>query len=181
MEFFLPGLLVFLVAIIFTFLVAPRTTPMIAAILSIIFLTYGVYDHYRLFASEYRLSTWQQTLKIYSPFLMVGAIIIYIIYGMLAFFTGASVLPSTNQVSNLFTSAANTISNTVSNVPKGITNMGNSLSNRLVGIENSFSNRLGNVTNSLSNSIGSIGNSLGMGANSGINRNKPSTSFLETV
>lgn len=179
MEFFLPGLLVCLAAILCTFFVAPRATPMIAAVLSIIFLTYGVYDHYHMFASEYRLSTWQQTLKIYSPFLMVGAIIIYIIYGMMALGSASSFLPSTNQLSNTLTLAANTLSNTVSNVPKGITTMGNSLSNGIGNVGNSLSNGLSNVGNSLSNSINSIGNSFSLGNNA--NRNKPSTSFLETV
>ena len=78
MEFFIPGLLLFLVSILITFFLAPKATPMIASVLAVVFLTYGVYDHYRLFASEYNLSTLQENLKIYSPALMIISIIIFI-------------------------------------------------------------------------------------------------------
>jgi hypothetical protein len=80
MEFFIPGLLLFLVSIIISFILAPRFTPLVVALLSIGFLTYGVYDHYKMFAAEYRLSTWQESLKIYAPAIMIAAIIIFIIY-----------------------------------------------------------------------------------------------------
>ena len=63
MEFFIPGLCLFLVAIIITFIIAPRATPLVAAILSIGFLSFGVFEHYKMFASEYRLSTWQEIFK----------------------------------------------------------------------------------------------------------------------
>ena len=71
MEFFIPGLVLFLVAIAVTAFIVPKATPMIAAILSLVFLTYGVYQHYTLFADEYRLSTWQDGLKIYAPAIMI--------------------------------------------------------------------------------------------------------------
>jgi L-asparagine transporter-like permease len=125
MEFFIPGLLLFLFTIIVTVVISPTSTPLIAAILSIIFLTYGVYDHYQLFASEYRLSTWQDGIKIYAPFLMIAAIILYIIYGIMMLFTGGEVpIPNVempemgntgsgivNQISNFTTNLKNTVSN----------------------------------------------------------------------
>jgi hypothetical protein len=91
MEFFIPGLMIFLVTILVTIFVIPQTTPMIAAVLSILFLAYGVYDHYLLFAPEYRLSTWQDGLKIYAPFIMLAGIILFIIYFIFVFFTGGEV------------------------------------------------------------------------------------------
>ena len=91
MEFFIPGLLIFLVAIIIAILIVPETTPMIAAVLSILFLAYGVYDHYLLFAPEYRLSAWQDGIKIYAPFIMLAGIILFVIYFIFAFFTGGEV------------------------------------------------------------------------------------------
>ena len=119
MEFFIPGLLLFLVSIGFTLIIAPRATPLIAAILSIIFLTYGVYQHYRIFAYEYRLSTWQEGVKIYAPAIMIFAIILYIIYGILAFFTGGIVpvpsvpnveLPTMNDVTSTISNSLNNVS-----------------------------------------------------------------------
>jgi len=162
MEFFIPGLFIFLIATCVTFFLVPKATPMTAAILAIAFLTYGVYDHYQLFASEYKLSTWQEGLKIYAPFIMVGVIIMYSIYGMIAFFTGGSVpvpslpeipkmnnVPSFNQVStqmsNTFNNVANSIGNATSNLFAN-TNKGNNGS--------SFKNSITNLANNLGNSLG---------------------------
>lgn len=122
MEFFIPGLLIFLVAISIAILIVPQTTPMIAAVLSILFLAYGVYDHYLLFAPEYRLSTWQDGIKIYAPFIMLAGIILFIIYFIFAFFTGGEVpvpkmempampampeMPTFNGIKNAANNAAN--------------------------------------------------------------------------
>jgi hypothetical protein len=124
MEFFIPGILLFLVSILVTFILAPKATPMVAAVLSIVFLTYGVYDHYRLFASEYNLSTWQDNLKIYSPALMIIAIIIFIIYTIIAVFTKGAVpvpemptitMPNVNSITD-------TVTNTFNNAKSAIVN-----------------------------------------------------------
>ena len=132
MEFFIPGLLLFLVSILITFFLAPKATPMIASVLAVVFLTYGVYDHYRLFASEYNLSTWQENLKIYSPALMIIAIIIFIIYTIFALFTNGAVpipsipdisLPSTNSITNSITNSFNNVKNSIANsIPNSIPN-----------------------------------------------------------
>ena len=123
MEFFIPGLLIFLVAIIIAILIVPETTPMIAAVLSILFLAYGVYDHYLLFAPEYRLSTWQDGIKIYAPFIMLAGIILFVIYFIFAFFTGGEVpvpkvempampeMPTFNAIKNRMNNAVNNVRN----------------------------------------------------------------------
>ena len=124
MEFFIPGLLIFLVAISIAILIVPQTTPMIAAVLSILFLAYGVYDHYLLFAPEYRLSTWQDGIKIYAPFIMLAGIILFIIYFIFAFFTGGEVpvpkmempampeMPTFNGIKNATNNAVNVVNGT---------------------------------------------------------------------
>jgi hypothetical protein len=128
MEFFLPGLLLFFVAIIVTILIVPTITPMVAAILSILFLTYGVYDHYRMFASEYRLSTWQDGVKIYAPFIMIAGIILYVIYFIFVFFTKGEVpipkveAPSINTSATL-NSIKNTTTNTLNKISNGASNL----------------------------------------------------------
>jgi len=169
MEFFIPGLCLFLVSIAITFIIAPKATPLMAAILSIIFLTYGVYQHYKLFAYEYRLSTWQEGLKIYAPAIMILAIILYIIYGILAFFTGGVVpvpsipnvnLPSVNDVTSQITNSINNVTESISNT-----------ANNMVSLNNS--NKGNNVVNSITNSLGLN--------NKNKKNNNLSRSFLETV
>jgi hypothetical protein len=142
MEFFVPGLLFFIVTVLFTFYIAPKATPMIAAILSLVFLTYGVYDHYRMFASEYRSSTWQEPLLLmYSPAVMITILILYVLYGMSALFTKGQVpvpamptMPSTpnmqnalNNVTESLTNAANAANNMMNNV---LNNGNNGTNNR---------------------------------------------------
>ena len=140
MEFFVPGLLFFILTLIFTFYIAPKATPMIAAILSLVFLTYGVYDHYRMFASEYRSSTWQEPLLLmYSPAVMITVLILYVLYGMSALFTKGQVpvpampeMPPTpnmqnalNNVTESLSNAANSIANTANHMMNNVLNNGN--------------------------------------------------------
>ena len=172
MEFFIPGLLLFFVTICLTFLIVPKFTPLIVALVSMLLLTVGVYMHYKMFASEYRLSTWQESLKIYAPAIMTGAIILFIIYSILAFFTrGAVPVPSmpnitnsapntiTNQVAESLTKAVNTIANTVTNVATNVTNT---------------------ITNTASNVL-KIGNNQNKSNQNKSNKSNLSRSFLETI
>lgn len=167
MEFFIPGLLLFLLFLLITFFLVPKATPMITAILSIIFLTYGVYEHYRLFATEYRLSTWQDHLKIYAPALMIAAIIIFIIYFMLSLFTGGSVpIPSmpdveiptlndiTTNISNTFNNATNAISNGLNFNTNTNINRNNTLINTIMGNNNTRENNMKTNNNSRKNNSG---------------------------
>lgn len=180
MEFFIPGLFIFLIAVLVSFFLVPKATPMTAAILAIAFLTYGVYDHYQLFASEYKLSTWQEGLKIYAPFIMVGVIIMYSIYGMIAFFTGGAVpvpsipdmpsmptmgnVPSLNQMSNQMTNTLNNVANSIENATSNI-----------------FSNNKGNNGSSFKNSITNFANNLGNSLGFNNNQNKLSRSAAEVI
>jgi hypothetical protein len=171
MEFFIPGLLVFLLAIAISFVLVPRFTPLIIAILSIVLLTYGVYDHYKMFASEYRLSTWQDGLKIYAPALMIAAIIIYIIYAILAFFTSGSVpVPPIPIITEPTDNTA------TDQIMKSINKIGNAITN----------NKSTNLLNKVNNTINKVNNNrtnlLGLNqANLNKKNNNLSRSFLETI
>ncbi len=132
MEFFLPSVIVFLSAMLITWYIAPKLTPMIIAILSFIFLCYGVYDHYHQFEAEYRLSTWQEIFKIYAPAIMIFAVIIFIIIGIFSFFTSGTVpIPSLNTSSaymlNSLSSASNSIANSFSSASSSFSSAKNSL------------------------------------------------------
>ena len=191
MEFFIPSLLLFLVSIVVSFIIAPRFTPLVIALLSIALLTIGVYDHYKMIASEYRLSTWQDGLKIYAPAIMIGAIILFIIYSILSFFTSGSVpvphipniassepLPSTNQVN---TALNKTIS--------GLTNVTNNIINKVNNTVNKVNNNKGNVltdiVNNVTNTVNNLGNTLANATGNNVSakkgNNNLSRSFLETI
>jgi hypothetical protein len=167
MQFFLPGLALFLFAIAITFFLAPYATPMVASILSIIFLTYGVYDHYHLFASEYRLSTWQDAWKIYAPFIMVGAIILYVIYGIMAFFSGGKVpVPSMPSVSNVTTNLSKSVSDMANTATSYMNDTANAAANAVNHAANAGNNMLKNIT-----SRNNTGNNTGNTSTSNVNRN----------
>jgi hypothetical protein len=174
MEFFIPGLLLFLVSIAVSFAIAPRFTPLVVALLSIVFLTYGVYDHYKMFASEYRLSTWQESLKIYAPAIMIAAIIIFIIYSILAFFTKGSVpvpsIPNVTEPND--NSATGQIMNSLNKVGNLFTN------NKNTNVVNKVNNQINNV-NKNRNDILNL-NNKGNNENTKKNNNL-SRSFLETI
>lgn len=172
MEFFIPSLLLFLLAIGVTFAIAPRFTPLVAALLSIGFLTFGVYQHYKMFASEYRLSTWQQGLKVYAPALMIAAIIIFIIYAILAFFTKGSVpvpaIPNITEPNN----------NTVTNqVIQSLNKVGNMVNNKANDVIENINNTINNVNKNRTNLLGSNNT----GATNKKNNGNLSRSFLETI
>ena len=176
MEFFIPGLLLFLVSIAVSFIIAPRFTPLVIAILSIVFLTYGVYDHYKMFAAEYRLSTWQQSLKIYAPAIMIGAIILFIIYAILSFFTKGSVPipPIPNITGPNEGTATESIIQSLNNVANSLTNTNK---NNIVSAAN---NKIDKVNNNRGNILNVF---AGNKSNENTNKrnNNISRSFLETI
>lgn len=83
MEFFLPSILFLLVACGIVFFVIPRFGPLVLAGISLVLLILGIYNHYSLFQTEYRLSTWQSGMIGYAPFIMIGALVLAIILYLL--------------------------------------------------------------------------------------------------
>jgi hypothetical protein len=163
MEFFLPGVLLFLVAIIIVIYALPKAGPLITAILAIVFLLYGVNDHYNMFAAEYRLSTWQDGLKIYAPAIMIIFTILYVIYAILSFFTTGNVpVPS---VPDVLVPSPNSTTGSIIN---SIGNAANSIKNKA---NNFISNNNSNRNN---------GSLFGNFGNNSRRNNNVSRSFVET-
>jgi len=156
---------------------------MITAIMSIIFLTFGVYTHYRIFSSEYRLSTWQDGFKMYAPALMMIAIILFIIYGIIALFTGVNVpVPSMPEFEM---PAANTVTNTIMNVynnaAKNISEATNTITHNLSNATNKVTANITNTTNKMANKLANnASNTLNQDSNQNNNKKKVSRSFVET-
>jgi predicted PurR-regulated permease PerM len=164
MEFFIPGMLLFLLFLGLAFYFVPKATPMIAAILSIAFLMYGVRDHAQRFSSEYRLSTWHEGLKLYAPAIMILVIIVFVIYSIMAFFTSGSVpipsiptveIPTMNEITTNITNTINTAANNI-NKELNITNTNtNKKNNTLIGsIMGTNNTNKGNNTNKKNNPNG---------------------------
>lgn len=99
MEFFLPSILFLLIAAAIVFFVIPRFGPLVLAVVSLVLLTIGMYNHYTLFQNEYRASTWQLGLVAYAPYVMIGAVILMIImYLTYLLPSGAGVSMNTSNV-----------------------------------------------------------------------------------
>jgi len=75
MELFIPSLIVLVVAAVIIFLILPKLSPYILGVLAIAFLTSGIIQHYSMFPYEYRTSMISESLKQYSGFIMIGAMI----------------------------------------------------------------------------------------------------------
>ena len=110
MEFFLPSILFLLVACGIVFFVIPRFGPLVLAGISLVLLILGIYNHYSLFQTEYRLSTWQSGMIGYAPFIMICglvlAIILYLLYlvpsgGANSLVSSPGASPSGNNTLNL--------------------------------------------------------------------------------
>jgi hypothetical protein len=91
MELFLPGLLVLLISSIFVFMVLPRMGTVVLAVACGLTLVAVLLHHYNMFASEYRLSTWQNGLAAYAPLIILAFAIIIVIGVAVSLFTGNSV------------------------------------------------------------------------------------------
>ena len=148
-----------MLSIAISYYLSPHATPLVASILSLVFLSYGVYDHYRLFASEYRLSTWQDGWKAYAPFIMVGAILLYVLYGISSFFTGGSVpvptVPSLESLSNSASGLTQSFSSTLNSIKNSASQFANQtmnvVSNAATNVANAATNVATNVSNATSN------------------------------
>jgi DNA integrity scanning protein DisA with diadenylate cyclase activity len=176
MQFFIPGILLFLVAIIISFLLAPRFTPLVTALLSLVLLTYGVYDHYMMFSAEYRLSTWQDSLKIYAPAIMIGTITLFIIYAILAFFTKGSVPvpPLPNIAQPNINSATNQIVNSLNKIGNVFGNTNNT------NVVDKVNNQINNANKNRNNILG-LNNTKEPNENTNKKNNNISRSFLEII
>ena len=116
MELFLPSILIFLLAMIVVMILIPQFSPIIIVSLAIVLLVGGMYNHFSMFMNEYRQSTWQTTLTLFAPGILIIAIFVYLFFAIGAFFTGGKVPvptlpemsnPSANSATNALTSSIN--------------------------------------------------------------------------
>ena len=133
MELFIPSVLLLLLAAAVIFFVLPKFGPAALAMISVVLLVLGIYQHMNAFGSEYRLSTWQYSLTSYAPYIMVGGLLLVIGFYLLTLSpfgrvnagTTAPVLPEMPSVAEMpnASTATNAVTAGVNNALKGITNV----------------------------------------------------------
>jgi hypothetical protein len=162
MELYLPSLAVFFLVMLIVTFVVPKMTPLIMAVLSLVLLTGGIYHHWQLFSTEYRLSTWQDTLKFYAPGVFIGVVILFVIYGIFATFTGGEVpvpsmpaitMPSPETATNVITSSINNATQAVGNTTSAITNTAANAVNAVANAATNATNAIANGTKNLTRSF----------------------------
>ena len=144
MEIFVPGLIILIIAGFYVFLVLPRLGPMVLAVVSLLALVLAGTNHYSMFYNEYKLSTWQFTLAAYTPWVILGLVLITMIAAIMFMFTGSGgVSKVMNAVSTPMEAIQEAVGNSVSNMPSA-----NSATNPLTAALNSVvANVAGNVRN----------------------------------
>ncbi len=77
MEILIPSLAMILAAVAVAFFVLPKVAPIILTSASAVVLAIAIYVHYNRFGTmEYERSTWQNNLKGYTSYVIVGMIIV---------------------------------------------------------------------------------------------------------
>jgi uncharacterized membrane protein HdeD (DUF308 family) len=152
MEFFLPSVLLLLVAAAVVFFVLPKFGPATLALVSAILLIMGLYQHSAQFGNEYRFSTWQLGLVSFAPYILVAGLLIMIAIYLLYLLPAATKsvaeavsiptvanMPPANTSTNVLTTAINNAINSAANLVGYNTNKN----------ENGVLNTLANNINSL--------------------------------
>lgn len=157
MELFLPSLIVLVLGAIVCFFVIPKMSPYALGVIAIIMLCLGVWQHYKMFPYEYRVSGFTETAKDYSGFIMLAAIILGGVV-MVAQFYGANPPSATDLIpasivpdlglGNMGKNNSKSIFNLGGNNSKSIFNLGGNnqaSSNPLTAVTNMFKNNSKNT------------------------------------
>ena len=188
MELFLPSIFLFAITAVISFAIIPQFSPMILVILALGFLIFGVYHHYKLFKDEYRLSTWQENIKMFAPAILITAIIAIMLFAITFLFSGSRVpvpiiptmeLPTANTATNALTSSLNKVMNATSDV---VNTVKNTIQPARDAITNTLNQQIKNTATVTSN-MGQPTNALFKCANNGnkANMKNLTRSFLEVI
>ena len=158
MELFLPSLAVIFFVTIVLFMWLPKLTPIIMASLALAMLVVGVYHHWQMFSTEYRLSTWQEQLKLFAPGIFIGVTLLIIIYTILAVFTGGEVpVPAMPAVAtNLVENVKNAVAEAAGAVNEAANATVNAVANAVPGMadnEGAKKNNAGAPNNKRGNNV----------------------------
>ena len=88
MELFLPSLVVIILGGLVVFFLLPKASPYTLGVMAVLLFGLGIYQHYQTFPYEYNSSNLHETMKDYSPFLMILATILGLVIGVMVAFGG---------------------------------------------------------------------------------------------
>lgn len=111
MELFIPGLIVFILAAIFIFLILPRLGTTVLVVACIIALIAAGINHYTMFYSEYSLSTWQNGMVLYAPWIILLLAFFFIIAAILFIFKGGDISQITTPMALVQTNVQASVEN----------------------------------------------------------------------
>jgi hypothetical protein len=117
MEFFLPSLLIVILALGLVFAVFPRMGPMMLAVLATVALIFAVQQHMSIFKQDYATMTWTTSAKVAAPYVLVGVVVLFSI-GYILYLWGAgkrSVLPTPPMTIPPPSSATNMLTTAIGN------------------------------------------------------------------
>jgi hypothetical protein len=181
MELFIPSIATLLIMALIVFLIIPRIGAPILAVLSIVLLSYAVYNHMQLFYPEYRYSTWQDKLKQYASFIIVGVLVLLILLYLGFIFTtqGANALPAAavpvgnaTEVVNTANTVINKAGNVAGNAAAAVGNVAGNVAAAAGNVAAAAGNVVGKVTEAVGNVANKAANVVGLGKNAGKINNK---------
>ena len=85
MELFIPSILALVIAALIVMFVLPRLSSIILGALALVFVIIAAYQHYNFFYTEYRESTWQLPLIQYTPYLLLGGLVVFLLFFIINF------------------------------------------------------------------------------------------------
>jgi hypothetical protein len=114
MEFFLPSLLIVILALVIIFGLFPQMTPFMLALFAGLALVFAIYHHRATFKQDYETMTWTTAASTAAPYVLVGTVVALSI-GYLIYLLGAgkktslplppSSIPPPETATNILTSA----------------------------------------------------------------------------
>lgn len=110
--------------------VIPRLSPVILGTLALIFLIIAGYQHYKIFGTEYRQSTWQipivEGAMSYAPYILIGILILFLLFFIVNFVgTGTTEAAAPMQAMN------QAIEKVMNTAPPSVAQAANSVKNTL--------------------------------------------------
>ena len=106
MELFIPSLFVIVLGGLVAFFLIPKVAPYTLGVMAVALFGVGLYQHYQTFPHEYNAGNIRDTLKDYTPFLMLLATILGLVIGVMVAFGGnppsmAAVIPAMPEMPSL--------------------------------------------------------------------------------
>lgn len=155
MEFFLPSVLILLLAAAVVFFVLPNFGAPVLAVVSAALLALGLYHHRSTFGSEYKLASWSIPLMSYAPYIMIGGLLVFIAIYLLYLLPGSSSNATAASMPLLPTISAMPPANTATNPVTNAINLG--LNSVIGNKKNNTGGILGALTgNNKKNNKGSL-------------------------